>query len=473
MIDDLKSYISYLDSRHRLKTVTNSVSTEVEITAFTDKANRDYVHNSKALLFDNVLGYRMPVVTNLFGSIDTMRELFSSTYASELLANVNGIKSQTKRVSILKGAKLLVDSKPKVVTADTERYERIASLDELPILKVWPKDAGKFITLPLVITESPRDKSINVGIYRMQVFDKLTTGMHWQMQKGGAIHAHEAASAKKELKVSVVIGTDPYNVVAAVAPLPVGVNEFAFAGAMRGGRTVLMKNGKYPSIPANSEIIINGHVTPGEARMEGPFGDHTGYYSIPEEYPVLHIDSIYAKKDNPVYAASVVGHPWHEDVVIGQFLFDFMKPIIKSLNESIVDVYLPPEGIFTNMCFVTIKKKFPGEAKKVMFSLLGLGQLSFTKIIVVFDDDVNIRDLSNVTWALATRIDPQRDVQIIPDATGDSLDHTLNNPGHGSKMLIDATRKTKQEGYTREWPDTISLPDELKKEVDRKWSGVS
>ncbi|MFI5412621.1 MAG: UbiD family decarboxylase domain-containing protein, partial [Candidatus Micrarchaeales archaeon] len=236
-----------------------------------------------------------------------------------------------------------------------------------------------------------------------------------------------------------------------------------------GSQTVLMKNGKYPSVPANSEIIINGYVDPKEKRMEGPFGDHTGYYSIAEEYPVFHIESIHLKKD-PVYAASVVGYPWHEDAVIGQFLFDFMKPIIKATNESITDVYLPPEGIFTNMCFVSIKKRFPGEAKKVMFSILGLGQLSFTKIIVVFDDDIDIRNLQKVTWALATRVEPQRDVQIITNATADSLDHTTNLPSFGSKMLIDATKKTKAEGYAREWPDTITLPKDLVDEVEKKWT---
>lgn len=468
MIKDLSDYIRYLNARSRLRKIGIPVDPELEITAYTDLADREQPYESKTLLFQNVSGYDIPVATNLLASLSTLSELFQNTYARELLSNLDAIKSQRARPSIIKSGKMLMDAKPKAIESQLGKYRKMASLDELPILKLWPKDAGKFITLPLVITESPRDGTPNVGIYRMQVFDGLTTGMHWQAQKGGAIHAKEAIDAKKELNASVVIGTDPINIVSAVAPLPVGFNEFSFSGIVRGSKTVLMKNGKYPAVPANAEIVINGHVDPNEKKLEGPFGDHTGYYSIPEEYPVFHVDAIYAKS-NPIYAASVVGYPWHEDAAIGQFLFDFLKPLLKSMNESIVDVYLPPEGVFTNMCFVSIKKRFPGEAKKVMFSLLGLGQLSFTKIIVVFDEDINIRNVRRVLWALATRVEPQRDVQIITNATADSLDHTTNLPSMGSKMLIDATKKTKEEGYIREWPETIALPEELIKSVEKKW----
>ncbi len=465
---DLSDYIKYLQSKGRLQTIREKVSTELEITAYTDRANQERVYESKTLLFNDVENYNVPVVTNLFGSLTTVRELFANSYANEFLSNLHLYKSRAATPSLIKGSRMLLDSKPKMIDSQHAKYHKLPNLDHLPIIKCWPKDAGKFITFPLVITESPRDKSTNVGIYRMQVFDGVTTGMHWQAQKGGAIHAKEAEEMDKVLNVSVVIGTDPYNMISGVAPLPPGMSEFSFSGVARGSQTVLMRNGKYPAVPANSEIIINGYVDPKEKRMEGPFGDHTGYYSLAEPYPVFHIDTIYIKKD-PVYAASVVGFPWHEDAVLGQFLSDFMKPLIKATNESIIDIYLPPEGIFTNMCFVSMKKRFPGEAKKVMFSILGLGQLSFTKIIVVFDDDIDIRDTRKVMWALATRIEPQRDVQIIANATADSLDHTTNISALGSKMLIDATKKTKEEGYAREWPDTISLPKELEDEVKRKW----
>jgi 4-hydroxy-3-polyprenylbenzoate decarboxylase len=473
MHNDLQEYIRYLYKKGRLIEVDERVSPELQITAFTDAACRHGAadRSGKALLFNSVEGSEMPVVTNLFASASSMEELFSGTYAREMLGQMVRMKSGGAKLSLVKGAKLLLDSKPKLIPSQLGKYVRLGSLDDLPVLKVWPKDAGRFITLPLVITRSPNDGSTNVGVYRMQVFDGHTTGMHWQAQKGGAMHAHEAGKKGQKLNVAVVVGTDPHNIVSAVAPLPAGINEFFFSGAVRGSRTVLMRNGKYPDVPANSEIIINGTVDPNEKRMEGPFGDHTGYYSIPEEYPVFHIDEIYARK-KPLYAASIVGHPWHEDTVMAQFLFEFFKPAILALNESIIDVYLPPEGVFTNMCFVSVSKRFPGEAKKAMFSILGTGQLSFTKIIIAFDGDVDIRNNSSVLWALATRVEPQRDVQIIANAAADSLDHTTDLPSYGSKMLIDATKKTKGEGYSREWPDTVALPEELKKEVERKWASL-
>jgi 4-hydroxy-3-polyprenylbenzoate decarboxylase len=470
-MNDLREYLKYLESKGRLAKITDKASPDLEITAYTDVANRERRYDSKTLLFTNVDGYDIPVATSLFGASSTLTELFSDSYAGELLSSMAQIGTGGKGFSIIKGGKMLLDSKPKYLDSGLEGYQKLKSLDELPILKVWPKDAGKFITLPLVITQSPNDSSYNVGVYRMQVYDGLTTAMHWQAQKGGAIHASEAMDKGESLNVSVAIGTDPYNILAAVTPLPRGISEFAFAGVMRGKPTVLLKNGKYPATPANAEIIINGHVDPAEKRTEGPFGDHTGYYTPPEKYPVFHVDAVYAKKD-PIYTASIVGFPWHEDATIAQFLSDFLKPVIKAVNPAISDIYLPPEGAFTNMCFVSIKKRFPGEAKKVMFSILGLGQLSFTKIIIVFDDDIDIRDLSKVTWALATRIDPKRDVQIIENAAADSLDHTTNIPSIGSKMLIDATKKTKEEGYTREWPDTISLPKDLLNEVEKKWRSL-
>jgi 4-hydroxy-3-polyprenylbenzoate decarboxylase len=469
MHKDLRDYIRYLYKKGRIIEINDTVKPDLEITAYTDAASRE--GTGKTLLFNNVEGSRMPVVTNLFASASSLEELFGGTYATELLSKASRIKSQSAKISMIKGAKMLLDSKPKIVASQLRKYKKLKSLHDLPVLKIWPKDAGKFVTLPLVITKSPIDQTVNVGVYRMQVYDGSTTGMHWQAQKGGAVHASEALEMKKDLKVSVIIGTDPHNILSAVAPLPVGFNEFAFSGVARGAHTILMSNGRYPEVPANSEIIINGYVDPTEKRVEGPFGDHTGYYSVPEEYPVFHIEEIYAKP-GAIYSASVVGSSWHEDTVIAQFLFGLFKPIIKAMNESIIDIYLPPEGIFTNMCFLSVKKRFPGEAKKAMFSILGSGQLSFAKIVVAFDDDIDIKDKSSVLWALATRVEPQRDVQIITGTTADSLDHTTNIPSLGSKMLIDATKKTRNEGYTREWPDTIALPKELKEEVDRKWASL-
>lgn len=465
MINDLSGYLAYLSKKGRAATIREKVSTECEISAITNLENRTHRNESRALVFENVDGYDMPVATNLLGSLPTLSELFNQLPLSDLILKMH----TAGKMEMLKGAKAVMDSKPKI-SASLSGYKRLGGLDELPVLKVWPKDSGRFITLPLVITNSPSDGSTNVGIYRMQVFDSETTGMHWQSQKGGAIHAAEAAEAGTALKVSVAIGTDPYNLMAAVAPLPQGINEFAFSGMMRGSSTNLVRNGEYPAVPSNSEIVINGHVD-GEKKMEGPFGDHTGYYSIPEPAHVFHVDAIYAK-EHPIYAASVVGFPWSEDAVAAEFLSGYLKPMIKAVNTSIVDIYLPSEGAFTNMCFISIKKRFPGDAKKAMFGILGLGQLSLTKIVVAFDDDVNIRDLSTAMWALSTRVDPERDIQIIKGTSTDSLDHASSISAYGSKVLIDATKKTREEGYARGWPETISMDGPVESEAEKKWKRI-
>ena len=464
MIRDLHEFLLWLEKRKRLLRVKSPVSPELEITAFTDLANRHSRYASKSLLFDAVKGYDIPVATNLFGHAETLRELFKGRAFDSLLA---GAISGKFDIKLLGAAKMLLDSKPKV-TSRRHDYVRLSSLDELPIPKVWPGDAGRYITFPLVVSRSPQGSQINVGVYRLQVYDSNTTGMHWQSQKGGAIHADEALEKGAMLNVSAAIGSDPYNMLSGIMPLPPNLNEFAFSGILRGGKSLLMENGKYPPVPANSEFILNGYVDPNEKRVEGPFGDHTGYYSLPESYHVFHIDEIYMRP-GAVYASSVVGKPWHEDAVIGMFILDYLKPFIKSLNSSIRDIYLPPEGLFNSLCLVSIKKRFPGEAKKAMFSVLGLGQLSFTKIVMVFDDDIDLKDTGQVLWALSTRVEPEHDIEVVRHATSDSLDHMSAITSYGSKLLIDATKKRRDEGFPREWPDTITMPKAVTDKVNKLW----
>ena len=468
MIRDLRGYVDYLSRSGSLGVMNGRVSSDLEISAITDKENRERRSESRSLFFKNVDGYDIPVMTNLMGSVSVLKKLFSGFSVSDFLSSIY----YSKGVSMVNGARILLDSKPKVVRNGFSGYRKLGSLDELPILKTWPNDAGRYITLPLVVTNSPRDGTTNVGVYRMQVFDGETTGMHWQSQKGGAIHALEAEETDRQLSVSVAIGTDPFNILSAVAPLPHGINEFAFAGVARKSKTALLGCGDYPNVPANSEIIINGYVDPAERRYEGPYGDHTGYYSIKEPTYVFHIKAIYAKKD-PIYAASVVGFPWSEDSTAGQFLMEYLKPMLRLVNQNIADIYLPPEGAFTNMCFIKVKKRFPGDVKKAMFSVLGTGQLSLTKIIVAFDEDIDIRDLGHVVWAISTRVDPDRDIQIIKGTATDTLDHASNSPARGSKMLIDATMKSKEDGYLREWPDILAPDKDIAKEIDRKWSRIN
>lgn len=465
MIKDLHDYIRHLSEKGMLLRVDAEVDPELEITAFTERASRTGSDESKTLLFNKVKGYDMPVVTNLFASYSMLSTLFGETQIGEIISSAF---SKASGISLIKSAKALMDLKPKTVPFKKGRYEELDGLSRLPVPKVWPNDAGRFLTLPVVSTQSPVDGSANAGIYRMQVFDSFTTGMHWQAQKGGSIHASEAAAAKKRLNVSVAIGADPYSIISAVAPLPQGISEFAFSGIARGSRSILLSKEGYPPVPESSEIILYGYVDPSESRIEGPFGDHTGYYSIPEPANVFNIEEVYARKD-PVYASSVVGHPWNEDAAISRFLLEYMKPAILAVNDSITDIYLPPEGVFTNLCFISVKKRFPGEAKRAMFSVLGLGQLSFTKMIAAFDPDIDIRDLRSVAWALSTRVDPERDMQIIGGVPTDTLDHTSNLSAYGSKVMIDATKKTRGEGYSREWPDTISLPASILEAVERKW----
>ncbi len=468
MIKDLRGYIDYLSKSGMLGTLDSSANPELEISAITDRENREHRCESRSLLFSKAEGYDIPVVTNLMGSMSVLKRLFSGFGVADFLSSVY----YAKGMSMVNGARTLMDSRPKVARRGFAGYRKIRSLDELPILKTWPKDAGRYITLPLVITRSPKDGTTNVGVYRMQVFDGETTGMHWQVQKGGAVHASEAAELESQLNVSVAIGTDPFNILSAVAPLPHGINEFSFAGVARKAKTALLDCGDYPAVPANSEIIINGYVDPVEKRDEGPYGDHTGYYSIQEPTYVFHVKNIYAKK-NPVYAASVVGFPWSEDCTAGLFLMEYLKPMLRLVNPNITDIYLPPEGAFTNMCFIKVKKRFPGDVKKAMFSILGMGQLSLTKTVVAFDDDIDLRDLGRVFWAISTRVDPDRDVQIIKGTATDTLDHASGSPARGSKMLIDATRKGRDDGYTREWPETLAPDKGLAKEIDRKWSQIS
>ena len=342
-------------------------------------------------------------------------------------------------------------------------------LNRYPICKTWPQDGGRYITLPLVITRDPVTGGRNVGMYRLQVYDSETLGMHWQIHKGGAENYDKQKKSGNLMDVAVVLGTDPLNIFSAVAPLPNGIDEFSFAGLVSKERVELAKgisvNLEYPS---NSEIVLEGYVDPQETRIEGPFGDHTGYYSLEEEFPVFHIRKIIERK-NPIYPTTIVGKLWHEDVVMGKAVERMFLPIIRFQIPEIVDLNTMEEAVFHNMVIVSIKKRYPGQAKKVMFALWGLGQLMFSKIIVVVDDDIDVHDRKQVIWAMTTRIDPDRDVFTVPGTVTDSLDHASPIFNYGSKMGIDATRKGPSEGYSRKWPEVMDIPKDLRDSVTRRW----
>jgi len=391
------------------------------------------------------------------------------------------------------------------------------SLLDFPILQCWPKDAGRFITLPCVITRDPKTGKRNVGMYRMQIFDERTTGMHWQRQKIGAEHYREAlrraavehdvgaavlarttempAAAKRaavdimarssggsvladgsrpggKMEVAVVIGTDPAITFSAIVPAPPDVEEYLIAGFLRQKPVELVKCETVDlGVPATSEIVLEGHVHLDELRTEGPFGDHTGFYSLEDQYPVFHVACITHRKD-PIYATTIVGKPPMEDGWMGKAVERIFLPLMKLTIPEIVDINLPVEGIFHNLMLVSIKKSYPGQARKVMNAIWSLGQAMFTKCIIVVDEDVNVQDIGEVTLKVLNHIDPERDIQFTLGPI-DSLDHASRLPNYGSKMGVDATRKWASEGFTRPWPDEILMDEKTKAVVNGKWKALA
>jgi 4-hydroxy-3-polyprenylbenzoate decarboxylase len=377
---------------------------------------------------------------------------------------VDGIKS----LSVLKSA---MDFIPKNVKkgACKEVIETNPNLLKFPILKCWPKDAGRFITFPVVITKDPESGELNAGMYRLQVFDEKTTGMHWQIHKHGAEHYRKA---EEKLEVAVAIGVDPAILYSATAPLPAGLDEFMFAGFIRRERVKLVDCETVDlKVPANAEIVLEGYVKTDELRMEGPFGDHTGYYTPPELYPVFHVTTI-THRENPIYHATVVGKPPMEDAWLGKATERIFLPVLRMLFPEIVDINLPVEATFHNLAIVSIRKTYPGQAKKVMFALWGIGMLSLTKVVVVVDDDVDVQNMSEVIWAVTSRFDPSKDVVLISNAPIDSLDHSTYLPNLGGKLGIDATKKWKEEGYGRDWPDAVEMDEDVRAKAIEIWQKI-
>jgi 4-hydroxy-3-polyprenylbenzoate decarboxylase len=343
-----------------------------------------------------------------------------------------------------------------------------ASLGFLPILKCWPQDGGRFITLPMVFTKDPETGRRNVGMYRMQVYDERTTGMHWHVHKVGAKHYAEYERRGRRMDVAVALGGDPAITYAATAPLPEDFDEMIFAGFLRKAPVEMVQCRTVDQqVPADAEIVLEGYVDPHERRVEGPFGDHTGYYSPPEEYPVFHITCITHRSD-PIYPATIVGKPPMEDCFLGKATERIFLPLVRAQVPEIVDMNLPVEGIFHNLAFVSIRKRYPKQAQRVMHALWGLGQMMFTKVIVVFDENVDIQSTSEVLWRLGSNIDPKRDVTFV-EGPVDALDHAAPQPLYGSKMGIDATRKIAGEGHDRDWPEEIQMSAEVKSRVDSVW----
>lgn len=470
--DDLRSFISALEQSGELKRVRQPVSPHLEMTAIADRAMKS---GGPALIFENPTGFEIPVVMNAFGSAKRMAMALGVENVEEIAERIESLLRFKPSEGLLGKLKAvpellrLASAAPKTVRSapcqEMVLSDEDASLDRLPVLKCWPLDGGPFITLPIVITRHPETGSRNLGMYRMQVYDGRTTGMHWHAHKVGAKHYAEYERRGERMPVAVALGGDPVTIYTATAPLPEGVDELAFAGFIR-GKPVEVVGCKTIDleVPAHAEMVLEGYVEPGERRVEGPFGDHTGYYSMPDEYPVFHLTCLTMRRE-PIYPATVVGRPPMEDCFMAKATERIFLPLLRFQLPEIVDINLPIEGVFHNLAIVSIRKLYPGHARKVMHALWGLGQMMFTKIVVVVEDDVNVQDLREVLWRLGNNVDPRRDVVFV-DGPVDVLNHASPVPNYGSKMGIDATRKWPEEGFTREWPPDIEMDPQVAARVE-------
>jgi 4-hydroxy-3-polyprenylbenzoate decarboxylase len=471
---DLRQFVEHLERRGRLRRVTVPVSRDLEISEITDRVSKGPADANVALLFERVEGADMPVLINAFGSADRMAWALGVDRLDDLGERVAKLLDLTlpgtfaERVRKLGTLLDVVRAGPRhVSTAPCQEIVETQhpSVAGIPVLRCWPGDAGRFITLPGVFTRDPIRGQRNVGMYRLQVFDDQTLGMHWQIHKGGAEHERRGEDT---MPVAIVLGGDPALTYAASAPLPPGVDEIVFAGWLRGAgiemvpaRTIDLE------VPAQAEIVLEGYVDPRERRREGPFGDHTGYYSLARDYPIFHLTAV-TRRARPIYPTTIVGRPPQEDYWLGKATERLFLPIIKMMLPEVVDVNMPAEGVFHNLVVVSIRKRYPGHARKVMTALWGMGLMALAKTIVVVSEHVNVHDLSEVTWRATGNIDPKRDLMVL-EGPMDDLDHAALRHRFGGKLGIDATEKVKFDDVAQPWPDEIRMSDEIRERVTRRW----
>jgi 4-hydroxy-3-polyprenylbenzoate decarboxylase len=519
--ESLRDWVRALEKAGELKRVSAEVSPLLEMAEIADRAAKSRKGTANAggpaLLFENVKGYKgARVLMNQFGSERRMRLALDVASLDEVAKRIETLLHPVAPVGLLDKLKMLPMLAevggffPRRLEGSAARNApckevvlRGADVDVLkfPVLQTWPEDGGRFITLPCVVTRDPRSGKRNVGMYRMQVYDGQTTGMHWQRQKVAAEHFRDrmrAATATpagavemmaltaggtaaaldtanvpqtvltrirgERMEVAVAIGTDPATTFSAIVPAPPEVEEYLIAGFLRQKAVDLVRCETVDlEVPAHAEIVLEGYVELGELRAEGPFGDHTGFYTMQEPYPVFHITCITHRKD-PIYAATVVGKPPMEDAWMGKAVERIFLPLMRLTMPEIVDVNLPPEGVFHNLMIVSISKSYAGHARKVMNGIWAMGQAMFTKCVIVVDEDCDVQDVAEVTLRVANNIDPERDIQFTLGPV-DSLDHASRLPNYGSKMGIDATRKWAAEGFTRPWPRMLEMPAEIKSRV--------
>ena len=473
---DLREFIAALEKNHELRRIPFEVDPYLEITEFADRA----VKNGRpALLFEKPKGSSIPVLINSFASERKMQIALQVESVEEIAQRISEYLEMRMPEGLIGKLKMLPKLAemgaffPKTVSGgpckEVIRRDNF-SLSEYPILHCWPQDAGRFITLPMVFSKNPDTGKRNCGCYRLQVYDERTTGMHWQTHKQGAEHHRRMRKdgGSKRMDVAVAVGADPATMFSAILPLPPDLDEMMIAGFLRSKPVEMVKcETSDLEVPANSEIVMEGYVELGELRREGPFGDHTGFYSLDDDYPVFHITCLTQRK-NPIYATTIVGPPPMEDFHMGKAIERIFLPLMRLQLPEIRDVCMPAEGIFHNLILVSIRKSYPLHARKVMHAIWGLGQAMFSKCIVVVDEDVDVQNVREVAWKALNNIDPERDIQFVLGPV-DSLDHSSRMPNYGSKMGIDATRKWKEEGFARPWPDVIRMSDEVKRRVEQLW----
>ena len=475
---DLGDFIETLDKRGELRRVGREVDAELEITEIADRVMKA---GGPALLFERVKGSRWPLLINAMGTEARMALALGAesldAKAKEIEDLIAWAWGNLRDFSLLKSVPSALPKLPVAYSLLPKHVSRppcreVETRDEgfssLPVLKCWPKDGGRFLTLPVVCTRDPETGAQNWGMYRMQVYDDRTSGMHWHIHKDGAHFFQKYRERGERMPVAIALGSDPAVTYASTAPLPEGVWEAMFAGFLRGKPCEVAKASLSDiEVPADAEFVLEGWVDPTETRLEGPFGDHTGFYSLPDQYPVFHLELLTRRK-NPVYPATIVGIPPMEDCWMAKATERLFLPLLKQLCPEIADLRMPLEGVFHNCVIVSIRKRFPGQARKVMNFLWGMGQMMYTKLIVVVDEEVDLSNLSLVAWRVFNNIDAGRDL-VLSQGPLDALDHSSPVPRYGTRLGVDATRKLPEEGHGREWPDALEMDEAVKRLVDGRW----
>jgi 4-hydroxy-3-polyprenylbenzoate decarboxylase len=475
--ESLGEYVQALEGAGELKRIKTKVSADLEVAEIMRRLM--YKGDQPAVLFENVEGSQMQILGNAFGTMKRLEIALESNDFTDIGKRIVELTRMKMPSGMLNKLKMLpklseigeygpkyVDSGPVTEVIETDNK---ASFNSMPVLKSFAGDAGRFITFGMTVTKHPETEIRNLGVYRVQIVDDKHAIMHWQTHKRGAQHYKMLKEQGKKIEAAIVIGADPATAFSAIAPVPGGMDKYLFSGITRKKGVKLVKCKTVDlEVPANAEIVLEGYVDPNDMRMEGPFGDHTGYYTPAEPFPAFTLTSI-MRRSRPIYLTTVVGKPVLEDAYIGKVIERSFLPLIQMFHPEVVDFSMPGAGWFQGLAIISIKKQYPGQAKKVMMGLWGMGQLALTKMFIVVDSDVNVHSMDDVIWAVTTRSDAARDTVIINNAPTDTLDPASPFVNLGSKMGIDATQKTREEGYMREIQQLAVVDDATKELVDRRW----